>query len=52
MATECSIGGGEGIKGTRMEVPPPFVNLQAAGGGEEVKTWQEEPGGGWRSAGV
>ena len=36
-----------------MEVPPPFANLQASRGAERRSTaWQEEPGGGWRSAGV
>ena len=41
------------IKGIRMEVPPPFVNLQASRGAKRRSTaWQEEPGGGWRCAGV
>ena len=33
---------------------PPTLCQPASqqGGGEEVKTWQEEPGGGWRSAGI
>ena len=36
-----------------MEVPPPFANLQASRGAERRSTaWQEEPGGGWRRAGV
>ena len=44
---------GRRLKGTRMEVPPPFANLQASRGAERRSTaWQEEPGGGWRSAGV
>ena len=39
--------------GTRMEVPPPFANLQASRGAKRRRiSWQEEPGGGWRSAGV
>ena len=50
---ECSTGGGEVIKGIRMEVPPPFVNLQASRGAKRRSTaWQEEPGGGWRCAGA
>ena len=41
------------LKGTRMEVPPPSANLQASRGTERRWiTWQVEPGGGWRSAGV
>ena len=36
-----------------MEVPPPFANLQASRGAERRSTaWQEEPGGGRRSAGA
>ena len=36
-----------------MEVPPPSANLQASRGTERRWiTWQVEPGGGWRSAGV
>ena len=39
--------------GMRMEVPPPFANLQASRGAERRSTaWQEEPGGGWRCAGI
>ena len=44
---------GRGLKGTRMEVPPPFAILQASRGAKRRSTaWQEEPGGGWRSAGI
>ena len=40
------------LKGRRM-VPPPSANLQASRGAERRWiTWQEEPGGGWRSDGV
>ena len=36
-----------------MEVPPPFTNLQASRGAKRRLTaWQEEPGGGRRSAGA
>ena len=36
-----------------MEVPPPFAILQASRGAKRRSTaWQEEPGGGWRSAGI
>ena len=41
------------LKGTRMEVPPPFANLQASRGAERrIISWQVEPGGGWRCAGA
>ena len=51
--TECSTGGGEEIKGYENGGPPTLCQpASQQGGGEEVKTWQEEPGGGWRSAGV
>ena len=50
---ECNIGGGEEIKGYKDGGPPTLCQpASQQGGGEEVKTWQEEPGGGWRSAGV
>ena len=41
------------IKGYKDGGPPTLCQpASQQGGGEEVKTWQEEPGGGWRSAGV
>ena len=41
------------MKGTRKEVPPPLANLQASRGAKRRLTaWQEEPGGGRRSAGA
>ena len=50
---ECSTGGGEVIKGYEDGGPPPFTNLQASRGAKRRLTaWQEEPGGGWRSAGA
>ena len=53
MLTECSIGGGEEINGFEDGGPPTLCQpASQQGGGEEVKTWQEEPGGGWRSAGI
>ena len=53
MWKECSTGGGEGIKGNENGGPPTLCQpASQQGGGEEVKTWQEEPGGGWRCAGA
>ena len=53
MSTECNIGGGEEINGFEDGGPPTLCQpASQQGGEEEVKTWQEEPGGGWRSAGV
>ena len=53
MSTECSIGGGEEINEFEDGGPPTLCQpASQQGGGEEVKTWQEEPGGGWRSAGA
>ena len=41
------------IKGYKDGGPPTLCQpASQQGGGEEVKTWQEEPGGGWRSAGI
>ena len=46
MLTECSIGGGEEINGFEDGGPPTLCQpASQQGGGEEVKTWQEEPGG-------
>ena len=53
MWTGCSIGDGEEIKVYKDGGPPTLCQpASQQGGGEEVKAWQEEPGGGWRSAGV
>ena len=39
--------GGRGLKGTRMEVPPPFAILQASRGAKRTRiSWQVEPRGG------
>ena len=50
----CNTGGGEGISRSWLgrRSPPPFAIQQASWGAERrLKTWQEEPGGGWRRAG-
>ena len=51
----CNRGGGEGISRSWLgrRSPPPFAIQQASWGAERRwTTWQEEPGGGWRSAGA
>ena len=51
----CNTGGGEGISRSWLgrRSPPPFAIQQASWGAERrLKTWQEEPGGGWRRAGA
>ena len=51
---ECNTGDGEDIEGYEDGgTPLPFVSLQTSRGAKRRWiTWQEEPGGGWRCAGI